>query len=100
MAPYHAASSGLAERNNPVNKTRCQHTRVVPISYIHTYRSATHSTTGYAAKLFLGRELRTRLSLIKPQAQSDVIMAQGKQKDYHDLCAKYRKIYLGDAILI
>ena len=56
---------------------------------------------GYTqAKLFLGRELRTRLSLIKPEAQSSVVRAQGNQKDYHDLHAKYREFYPGDSVLI
>ena len=70
-------------------------------NFLLTYRSTTHLTTGYTpAKLFLGRELRTRLSLIMPEVQSNVTMAQGRQKDYHNLHSKYREFYPGDAVLI
>ena len=70
-------------------------------NFLLMYCSTTHPTTGYTpAKLFLGRELHTRLSLIKPDAQSNVTTAQGRQKDYHDLHAKYWEFYPGDAVLI
>ena len=108
VAPYHAASNGLAERMVQSFKRSYHSSKQDRISthqsianFLLTYRSTTHPTTGYTpAKLFLGRELRTRLSLVKPEAQSTVIMAQGKQKDYHDLHAKYREFYPGDAVLI
>ena len=38
--------------------------------------------------------------MIKPEAQSSVVRAQGNQKDYHDLHAKYREFYPGDSVLI
>ena len=108
VSPYHAASNGLAERMVQSFKHLYHSSKQDKISihqsianFLLTYRSTTHPTTGYTpAKLFLGRELRTRLSLIKPDAQSTVIKAQGNQKDYHDLNAKYREFYPGDAVLI
>ena len=108
VSPYHAASNGLAERMVQSFKRSYHSSKQDKISthqsianFLLTYRSTTHPTTGYTpAKLFLGRELRTKLSLIKPDAQSTVIKAQGNQKDYHDLHAKYREFYPGDAVLI
>ena len=108
VAPYHAASNGLAERMVQSFKRSYHSSKQDRISthqsianFLLTYRSTTHPTTGYTpAKLFLGRELRTRLSLIKPDAQTTVTKAQGNQKDYHDLHAKYREFYPGDAVLI
>ena len=108
VAPYHAASNGLAERMVQSFKRSYHSSKQDRISthqsitnFLLTYHSTTHPTTGYTpAKLFLGRELRTRLSLIKPDAQTTVTKAQGNQKDYHDLHAKYREFYPGDAVMI
>ena len=34
------------------------------------------------------------------EAQTNVIMAQGRLKDYHDLHAKYQEFYPGDAVCV
>ena len=102
VAPYHAASNGLAERHSYYSRKQDQMSMQQSIAnFLLIYRSTTHPTTGYTpAKLFLGRELRTRLSLIKPETQSNVMTTQGRQKDYHDLHSKYREFYPGDAVLV
>ena len=97
VAPYHAASNRLAERmvqsfKHSYHSSKQDHTSMQQsiANFLLIYLRTTHPTTGYIhAKLFLGRELRTRLSLIKPEAQSNVMTAQGIRKDYHDLHSKY-----------
>lgn len=80
VAPYHAASNGLAERI--VQSFKCSYhsskqDRISAHQSIANFLLTYSPNKGYtSAKLFLCRELRTRLSLIKPEAQSTVIMAQ------------------------
>ena len=72
-APYHPATNGLAERCLQSFKSAMKsETEVKPLSiklatFLLAYRNTPHSTTGEApSQLFLGRRLRTRLDLLKP----------------------------------
>lgn len=66
-----------------------------------TYRSTEHPTTGRTpASLFLGRELRTRLTLVRPNVEEKVMDSQDKQKATHDTHSKFREFYPGDRILV
>ena len=72
-APYHPANNGLAERRvQSFNSAMKSETEVKPLSiklatFLLAYRNTPHSTTGEApSQLFLGRRLRTRLDLLKP----------------------------------
>ena len=68
--------------------------------YSDGFRSTPHATTGSSpAKLFLQRELRTRLSLVKPDIGSRVASQQDKMKCNHNKFAKYREIAVGDCVL-
>ncbi len=50
------------------------------MNFLLRYRSTPHSSTGCTpAYLFLHRELRTRLSLLKPSPENKVIFKQGKE---------------------
>ena len=70
-------------------------------NFLLTYRSTAHSTTGRTpASLFLGRELRTRLTLLRPSVGEKVMDPQSKQKATHDAHAKFREFYPGDRILV
>ena len=108
VAPYHAASNGLAERMVQSFKAHmkiCKGSKLsVPqriANFLLTYRSTRHPTTGSTpAKLFLGRELRTRLTLLRPSTAEKVMESQAKQKGTHDVHAKFREFYPGDRILI
>ena len=108
VSPYHAASNGLAERMVQSFKRSCYASRKSNMTlqqcisnFLLTYRTTTHPTTGHTpAKLFLGRELRTRLSLVKPDVQTNVLQAQSNQKNCHDIHSKYREFYPGDAVYI
>ena len=69
-------------------------------NFLLSYRSTPHATTGSSpAKLFLQRELRTRLSLVKPDLTTHVSRQQGKMKMHHDKHAKFRQIAVGDPVL-
>ena len=74
-APFHLPSNGEAERLVGVFKKAMQHSVVeegqekdqVARAFLREYRSTPHSTTGRTpAELMLGRQFRTRLSLLQP----------------------------------
>ena len=69
-------------------------------NFLLSYRSTPHATTGSSpAKLFLQRELPTRLSLVTPDIGSRVASQQDKIKCNHDKFAKFREIAVGDWVL-
>ena len=54
-------------------------------NFLLAYKSTTHSTTDRTpAGLFIGRELRTRLTLLCPSVGEKVMDYQSKQKATHD----------------
>ena len=70
-------------------------------NFLLYYRSIKHPTTGRTpASLFLGRELRTRLTLLRPNVEEKVMDSQAKQKATHDLHTKFREFYPGDRVLV
>ena len=69
-------------------------------NFLLSYRSTPHATTGSSpAKLFLQRELPTRLSLVTPDIGSRGASQQDKIKCNHDKFAKFREIAVGDCVL-
>ena len=108
VSPHHPSSNGLAERFVQTFKYAMESSADDPASSIQrriqnfliSYRSTPHATTGSStAKLFLQRELRTRLSLVTPDIGSRVASQQDKMKSNHDKFAKYREIAVGDSVL-
>ena len=93
-APYHPASNGEAERNvqtlkDCLKKYWVETTEKVSerklSNFLLGYRSTAHATTGVSpAELMLKRQLRTRLSLIKPDLRQHVEDKQEEAKVYHD----------------
>ena len=78
-APYHRATNGLAERcvesfkNGMKNETEVKSLNIKLAQFLLAYRNAPHSTTGEPpSQLFLGRRLRTRLDLLKPDLSVQV----------------------------
>ena len=109
VAPYHAASNGLAECMVQSFKNHMKACKGSKLSiqqrienFLLTYRSTKHPTTGRtAASLFLGRELRTRLSLLHPNVGEKVMDSQAKQKAAHDVhVGMLREFYLSDRVLV
>ncbi|XP_024868818.1 uncharacterized protein K02A2.6-like [Temnothorax curvispinosus] len=74
-APYHPATNGQAERYVQTTKDKLNKMATTRNTlqrdlneFLRQYRRAPHSTTGQPpALLFLGRNLRTRLDLVRPE---------------------------------
>ena len=106
VAPYHAATNGLAERIVQSFKYHRKASKGGKLSiqqrianFLLPYRSTTHSTTSRTpAGLFLGRKLRTRLTLLCPSVGEKVMDSQLKQEATHDAHAKCRESFPGDRI--
>jgi transposase InsO family protein len=88
---YHPASNGQATRfvqmvKNYLKMSSTQSCSLQRIqSFLLSYRGMPHSTTSCSpAKLFLQRELRIRLSCVKPDTASVVLTSQSQMKSYHD----------------
>lgn len=112
---YHPASNGAAERSAQMVKAVLmkqvlgEEAQQVNMSMQHQlanfllmYRSTPHTVTGVSpAELFLKRQLRTRLSLLKPNLASNVEEKQLKQNTYHDKTAsRLRHLFPGDSVLV
>ena len=106
--PYHPASNGEAERFVRTFKESMKAGKYDGLSlslrlqnFLASYRTTPHSTTGIApCELFLGRKLRTRLDLIKPDVCEQVITKQCQQKDKHDLHARFRELHIGQKVMV
>ncbi|XP_022777483.1 uncharacterized protein K02A2.6-like [Stylophora pistillata] len=107
VAPYHAASNGLAERMVQSFKNHLKAYKGSKLSiqqritnFLLSYRSLRHPTTGRTpTSLFLSRELRTRPTLLRPNLEEKVVDSQAKQKATHDKYAKFREFYPRDRVL-
>uniref|UniRef100_A0A1I8NKV1 Integrase catalytic domain-containing protein n=1 Tax=Musca domestica TaxID=7370 RepID=A0A1I8NKV1_MUSDO len=83
-APYDPATNGQAQRSVQTvkNALKAMCTTKVTLKenlneILRQYRNAPHSTTGQSpAQLFLGRQLRTRLDLVRPQETSSKVTAK------------------------
>ncbi|KAL4009353.1 hypothetical protein ACER0C_003205 [Sarotherodon galilaeus] len=79
-APHHPATNGQAERfiQSFKRSMKASRTEGKPLqqkidNFLLAYRNATHATTGHTpAMLFMGRNLRSRLDLLKPDIRKDV----------------------------
>ena len=107
-APYHPATNGEAERFVQTFKKSMKAGRVDPgtlqqklARFLMAYRSTPHTTTGVTpAELFLGRQIHTRLDLLKPGVRNTVMKKQAVQKKAHDVHAKNRNFQVGQAVLV
>ena len=106
VSPYQPSSNGAAERMVQSFKRSLTSQDGGDVQrqlhqFLLAYRSTTHATTGATpAKLFLGREIRTRLSLVKPNLQDTVMQKQSKQKEHYDAHSKYREFFPGDEVIV
>ena len=89
VAPYRPQSNGLAERMVQTMKHSLKAAmttgdgRSVEAqlgSFLMQYRNTQHATTGVApAEAMLGRRVRTRMDLLRPNTAENVLNAQAKQ---------------------
>jgi len=102
-APYHPATNGLAER---FTRTLRGAVKVVDGIDIHrrlarfllAHRNPPHATTGSSpAELFLGRPLRSRLDLVKPDSRSVLLQ---RQQQMSNGGRKERDFVVGDSVLV
>ena len=71
------------------------------MNFLLTYRTTPHSTTNTPpCELFLGRSLRTRLDLIRPDLGMSVTQKQALQKRRHDQHCHLREFHIGQRVLV
>ena len=107
-APYHPSSNGSVERLVQTFKQSLQTSAKDGHSLNHrvanfllSYRTTPHTTTGVTpASLFVGRELRTKLDLIKPDIDRRVCEKQARQKEDHDKKVMYRSFTVGEKVMV
>ena len=107
-SPYHPASNGAAERLVQTVKQALEAGRVdgVPLeqtlaTFLLCYRATPHATTGVPpSTLLMGRTLRTRLDLIKPDVGRRVREQQAHQKTQHDTHTCERQFVLGQRVWV
>ena len=93
-APYHPATNGAAERMVQVLKKGLKLASWLSVDHqlanlLLSYQSTPHSTAGVPpAELFLKRQLRTHLILLKPDQEAAVCQKQEQQKQQHDQNSK------------
>ena len=56
------------------------------------------TTNEMPSMLFLKRQLRTRLDMMRPDIQATVNDRQTRQKKYHDLHTKQRNLSIGSTV--
>ena len=106
MAPYHPSSNGLAERAVEVFKQGMRKESNGTIGdriarFLFQYRITPHTTTGLPpCEMLMGRKLRSRLDLLKPDAQlqARVLNKQARQKSDRDKRCKPRTFTEGESV--
>jgi hypothetical protein len=104
-APYKPSTNGQAERFVATFKSSmramCNETDDINLKlncFLLRYRNTPHTTTGETpAKLFMGRTLRTKLDLLKPDTQKQVSDSQMKLAFSND--RKLREFEIGETVL-
>ena len=106
--PYHPKTNGLAERAVRTFKERYASAKTAKVDtelalqrFLIAYRNTPHKSTGRApAELLLGRKLRTRLDLLKPDTTHHLDHSTLTQKIYHDRHCKPRYFGEGESVWV
>ena len=110
VTPYHPSSNDLAERAVRVVKEGLKKQSTSDLltdrlsRVLLSYRITPQSTTRVApAELLFGRNLRSKLDLLKPSAEKkrlEVVTKQQVQKQNHDKHLKGREFQIGDHVYV
>lgn len=95
-APYHPSTNGQAERSvqtvKDALKTMSTSSKSIQHDlnvFLQQYRKAPHSTTGLApSQLFLRRNIRTRLDLVRPQT-IDIEISEKQRANFDSTFTEY-----------
>ena len=69
--------------------------------FLLAYQTTPNATIGVSpAELLLGRTIRTRLTLLKPDVSTKVQDKQASQKQHHDKKCKERHFQVGQSVLV
>ena len=104
--PYHPSSNGLAEKAVQIVKQGLKRMKEGSVSdrlsrVLFTYRITPHSTTGVPpAQLLMGRNLKSRFDLLKPNLTTRVEQKQQQQKHNHYTHAVPRKFQEGEEVYV
>ena len=104
VAAYHPKSNGLAERAVKIVKDGLKKMSEGTVEdriarFLFTYRITPQSTTQMSpAELLMGRRLRSRLDLLKPNLAQRVEKKQLQQKRNYDRCARQRTFKEGEKV--
>ena len=107
VAPYHPSSNGLAERFVQTFKGEMKKGEKdgLPLphrlaSFLLTYCTTPHATTGVPpCVLMMGRGIRTRMDLLRPDLDVTVQEKQFKQKQQHDEHSVDRSFLNGQQVM-
>jgi transposase InsO family protein len=107
-APYHPRSNGLAERYVQTFKKRYAASKADGSSlskrlqtFLFKYRTTPHQTTGKSpAEMLYGRQLRCKLSILKPNVTDNIDEALVRQKKNHDLHTRWREFSPGEPVWV
>ena len=103
-APHRPASNGLAERyvkevKYALRRVTAGNMAVKLAKWLLSYRTTPNATTGVTpASMMFGRELKTRLQLLKPDLESSVDKQKDRQRKYYDKSAKSRQFHASDRV--
>ncbi|XP_063834427.1 uncharacterized protein K02A2.6-like [Ostrinia nubilalis] len=105
-APYHPASNGAAE--NAVRTIKKVIKKAIRLNldvhlFLNTfllhYRNTEHCTTGESpAALMLGRRLRTKLDILRPNVENRVSIVQARQAESRGQPGDNRELHAGEEV--
>ena len=105
-APYKPASDGQAERAVQIikNGRSCIKEGSIQSHFdrvlLNHHTRPLQTTSGSPAKLLMGRELTTRLSLVHPDVTVQVENNKYRQKRNHDQTSVYRNFQINDPVYV
>ena len=104
-APYHPVLNGLTERAVQTFKSAMKKSHIpLPVwlsQFLFCYHITPHTSTRHTpAEMLMGCQLRSRLSLMLPNASQKIYPSQNRQKQSHDQHSKMIMFYSGDAVFV